>query len=281
MSTRFLKHFNTRRTPQSEPIPGSPQVPNSAGGHAYAVDDWTRLHRFLILGSEGGSYYATERALTVENAEAVVRCLEADAGRAIRAIVQVSESGRAPKNEPAVLALAIAAGLGHTAAASEALPKVCRTGTHLFAFAEAVQGLRGWGRGLRKGIAGWYEGKTPEALAYQVAKYQRRGGWSHRDLLRLAHPVAADPARQATYRWVVGGAEALGPRAVKRGEAVASYPEVAAHLPRLLAAMDEAPAADRAAAIRLIPEDGLPRECIPTEHLNDPAVWEALLWACR
>src|SRR5436309_1616464 len=80
-------------------------------------------------------------------------------GRAIRTIVQVSDAGRAPKNEPAVLALAIAAGMGHTAAASEALPKVCRTGTHLFAFAEAVQGLRGWGRGLRRGIAGWYEGK--------------------------------------------------------------------------------------------------------------------------
>ena len=41
--------------------------------------------------------------------------------------------------------------------------------------------------------------------------------------------------------------------------------------------MDEARAADRAAVIRLIREDGLPRECIPTEHLNDPAVWEALL----
>ena len=63
MSTKFLKHFNTRQTPQSEPIPGSAQVPNSAGGYAFAVDDWARLERFLILGSEGGSYYATERAL--------------------------------------------------------------------------------------------------------------------------------------------------------------------------------------------------------------------------
>jgi len=55
-------------TPQSLPIPGSDQVPNSAGGYAWKVDDWTRLHRFLVLGSEGGSYYAIERALTAENA---------------------------------------------------------------------------------------------------------------------------------------------------------------------------------------------------------------------
>ena len=205
-------------------------VPNSAGGYAFAVDDWTRLERFLILGTEGG-LVLRDRAGADGREREGGRALPGGRrrrGRSARSS-QVSDSGRAPKNEPAVLALAIAAGMGHTAAASEALPKVCRTGTHLFAFAEAVQGLRGWGRGLRKGVAAWYEGKTPEALAYQVAKYQRRNGWSHRDLLRLAHPATADPARQAVYRWVVGGAEALGPREVKRGEAVASYPEVAAH----------------------------------------------------
>ena len=61
-------------TPQSEPLPG--MVPNSAGGHAYPVDDMTRLRRFLILGSEGGSYYANERKLTLENAAAVKRCIQ-------------------------------------------------------------------------------------------------------------------------------------------------------------------------------------------------------------
>ncbi len=58
----------TRRT-QSQPIPGTEQVPNSAGGFAWAVDDWTRLRRFLILGSEGGSFYAGEWTLTRENAD--------------------------------------------------------------------------------------------------------------------------------------------------------------------------------------------------------------------
>ena len=46
-------------TPQSEPL-DERQVPNSAGGHSYPVDDMTRLRRFLILGSEGGSYYAND-----------------------------------------------------------------------------------------------------------------------------------------------------------------------------------------------------------------------------
>ena len=35
-------------TPQSMPLKG--QVPNSAGGFSFAVSDWTRLQRFLVLG---------------------------------------------------------------------------------------------------------------------------------------------------------------------------------------------------------------------------------------
>ena len=69
----FTQHFATRLrrlvTPQAEPIPGTTQVSNSAGGFAWAVDRWTRLDRFLILGSEGGTFYVGERELTRENAK--------------------------------------------------------------------------------------------------------------------------------------------------------------------------------------------------------------------
>ena len=54
----YLTQFTRRRTPQREPIPGTARCPTRAGGFAWAVDDWTRLRRFLILGSEGGSFYA-------------------------------------------------------------------------------------------------------------------------------------------------------------------------------------------------------------------------------
>ncbi len=45
----YLSIFTRRAaaiTPQWAPIQGS--VPNSAGGHAFPVDDWTRLDRFLV-----------------------------------------------------------------------------------------------------------------------------------------------------------------------------------------------------------------------------------------
>ena len=78
MAARYSRHVSTRVTPQSEPIPGEPMVANSAGGYSFAVNKWTRLDRFLVLGSEGGSYYATERALTIENAGATKACLAED-----------------------------------------------------------------------------------------------------------------------------------------------------------------------------------------------------------
>src|SRR5262249_4536863 len=108
----YLKRESNRRAPQSAPIPGSSQVPNSAGGFAWAVDDWARLRRFLILGSEGGSYYAREWKLTRENAAAVERCVAVDGARTVAEIVAVSAAGRAPKNDPAIFALAVAAGAG-------------------------------------------------------------------------------------------------------------------------------------------------------------------------
>ncbi len=71
----FTRYVATRLralvTPQSDPIPGSAQVPNSAGGFAWALDKWSRLDRFLVLGTEGGTYYVGERELTVQNAAAV------------------------------------------------------------------------------------------------------------------------------------------------------------------------------------------------------------------
>src|ERR1022692_834108 len=74
-----------------------------------AVDIWTRLVRVLMLGSECGTYHVQQRALTVENATAVIECLKTDGLRVVRTVVAISTSGRAPKNEPALFALALAA----------------------------------------------------------------------------------------------------------------------------------------------------------------------------
>ena len=259
----YLKIFTRRAaavTPQSLPIPDT--VPNAAGGYAFVVDDWTRLDRFLVLGSEGGSYYAGERVLTRDNAQAVRRAIASDGVRAVARIVEISLAGRAPKNDPALFALALAASADDLAtrrAALAALPKVARTGTHLFQFAGFVQGTRGWGRALRRAVGAWYLDQPVDRLAYQLTKYRQRDGWSHRDLLRLAHPETVDPARSALLDWVCRGSET---------EALPPFVRAAIALGRT---------ADANEAASLIRAHDLPREAVPTELLNDPAVWAALL----
>jgi 60 kDa SS-A/Ro ribonucleoprotein len=268
----YLKLHRTRRVPQWLPIPGSKQVPNSAGGFAWAVDEWTRLRRFLVLGSEGGSYYADEWSLTRENAAAVERCLAQDGARTVAEIVRVSDEGRAPKNDPALFALAMAAGLGDEPtrkAALDALPQVARTGTHLFQFAQLVEGFRGWGRSLRRAIGEWYASKSVDALAYQSVKYRQRGGVTHRDLLRLAHPAASVSAGNPTltvsdeharlFDWIVRGGDADG-------------------LPRIVEGFVRAQDAETPArSAELVREYRLPREAVVSGHLASPEVWEALL----
>ncbi len=264
----FFRNLFSRDAAQNAPTDPR-QMLNSAGGYVWAVDDWTRLDRFLILGSEGGSFYASEQTLTLESAAAVARCIDADGARAVARIVAVSQAGRAPKNDPALFALALAAGLGSPAtrkAALAALPQVARTGTHLFHFLAYVEQFRGWGRSLRDAVGAWYNGRAPQDLAYQVIKYRQRDGWTHRDALRLAHPQATSEQHQAIMHWIVKGWPDVGAE---------PHPDQAL---RVIWAYEQAQRATSAAAIvRLIRDERLPREAIPTEHLGDALVWEALL----
>src|SRR5262245_55824594 len=94
----------TAPVPQSEPLDAR-QAKNIAGGFVFAIDDWARLDRFLILGSDAPTYYQSARALTRENADCVTRCYERDAERTVAHIVAISDSGRAPRNDPAIFAL--------------------------------------------------------------------------------------------------------------------------------------------------------------------------------
>jgi 60 kDa SS-A/Ro ribonucleoprotein len=266
---KFTEFFSTKSTPQHDPIPGTNQVPNSAGGYAWELDDWSRLDRFLILGSEGGTYYIGERELTIDNANIVRRCIAADGLRTIARIVAISETGRAPKNDPAIFSLAMAAKLGDEPtrrAAYAALPKVCRIGTHLMHFAEYAQGFGGWGRGMRKAVGAWFNTKPATDLAYQLAKYQSRDGWSNRDLLRLAHPRAASPSHDRLFAWAVKGELPAGAHDDPACQLIVAMSE--------LAKMD-----DVLQGAKLIRDRRIPRECVPTQWLTFPEVWEALLEA--
>jgi 60 kDa SS-A/Ro ribonucleoprotein len=260
-------HGRASGTSQLAPQPGREQVRNSARGFVYALDPWDRVDRFLILGSEAGTYYVGERELTKENALYLASMVREDGVRVVERVIAVSQSGRAPKVAPAIFALAMCAGFGdgeaRRAALGRGLRSVCRTGSHLLEFASYVEQFRGWGRGLRAGVCEWYDGKPVGELAFQLVKYQNRAGFTHRDLLRLAHPSADDAARAALYAWIASGTAPDGEAGL---ELVVAFERAKT--------MTAANAAECAAFVR---ESRLPREAIPTEWLSEPAVWEALL----
>lgn len=268
MPAKYAKAFKPKQTPQFEAMRAD-QVPNSAGGFAWAVSDWTQLDRFLILGAEGNTYYAAERKIVRENAKTVVKLIKAEGPRVVQRLLEVSEGGRAYKNDAAlfVLALCFAEGDNETKrAATNALPRVARIGTHLFTFLEYANSLRGWGRVLRRAVQNWYQNQEPKKLAYQLIKYQQRNGWSHRDALRLSKPKTDDEIRNFLYKYAVGK-----PMNERDGEIMPSIIVATEAMKGL-----EGPVRAQAAAA-LIRANNLPREVVPTELLNDPAVWDALL----
>lgn len=264
MSLRYSQHYSMKgqTTPQSEAAKDS-QVRNNAGGYSFSVDDWTRLDRFLVLGAEGGTYYVDERKLTRGNAKCIERCISKDGPRTVNRIVEISDGGRAAKNDPALFALAMCAKLGDQNTrrlAHEAVPRVARIGTHLFHLAHFMEAFGGWGRGTRNAFASWYQDKDPDKLAYQLVKYQSRDGWSHRDILRLSKPRPKDAQHDSLYEWATKGT-------------ISNHDSVS----NIVHAFEKAKNGDEKTVASLIREHGLPREAVPTHLLNSSRVWEALL----
>ena len=135
---KYLKYLFPGRiagTPQMQLQAGKDQIVNSAGGYVYALDDWARVDRFLILGSEGGTYYVTESKLTADNAHHLRKMVAGHGVDVVRRVIDISVSGRAPKQDPAIFALAMCAGWGddetRRLALADGLPKVCRTASHV------------------------------------------------------------------------------------------------------------------------------------------------------
>jgi 60 kDa SS-A/Ro ribonucleoprotein len=250
-------------TPQSEAL-NETQVRNNAGGFVYQIDKWSRLDRFLILGSDAPTYYQQARALTLENAKVVRECYAEDAEKTVNRIVEISDSGRAPKNDPAIFALAIGSVSPDELTRQKALGAlnaVCRTSTHLFSFVGAAKALnKGFGRAMKRAVANWYSSKTLDQVAYQAIKYRSREGFTHKRLLNMSHAPAPAEDRKNLYHWIKG-----------KDSSQAFLPDIVrAHLE----AMNST---DTAEWRQLITEFRLPWEALPTEANAVSAVWEAML----
>jgi len=269
----YSKHISTKATPQTERTPGrTDEVKNSEGGYVHQLSDWDRLDRFLILGSEGGTFYVSERNLTKDNANATIQLIKEDGLRVVNRVVEISQAGRAHKNDSALFVLAAAAKLGNEQTRKLAfgvLTEVARTGTHLFKFATFVEAFGGWGRATKRAFQRWYNDKDNDKLAYQLLKYRQRDGWSHRDIMRLAHPVTTDEQKRAMFDVTC------------RPERLLEYAHGVGKLPAIYigyaAAQELEMAIPKEARAHLVKKFNLSWEMLPTEWLKDEAVNRELL----
>jgi 60 kDa SS-A/Ro ribonucleoprotein len=303
------------KTPATKPLPGRKQdmIKNSHGQYVFKTSDWDQLSRFLILGTEDGSFYINERNLTLANCKVADKCIEIDGKRVVDMVVDVSVNDRALKTDPALFVLAMAAAAGGKSPSEKdievrkyaisKLPQVARTATHLYHWVGFVQQFRGWGRTLRAAIQNWYATKRADKVAYQALKYKSRDGWSHKDVFRLAHPMTSDLALSAVFKYIARpdesplkeGITALSAKVGKRGVDL-GVPLTKAKLAKSFDEMDfgtkglvqiaaaeellHIDGSDKAAvkqAINLITEFKLPREAVPTHLQTNATVQEALL----
>lgn len=262
------------KTPQSMPIPGKENLmtANSAGGYSFILDNWNKLQRFLILGTSGGTYYISEKDLTKQNVDNVIACIKENPVKVLDTILDVSVNNKAPKNDQAVFTLALLFVHGNAevkSKCSEALPLICRTGTHLFMFTYYISEMRSLGRSIRKAISNWYA-QDIKKLEYQVMKYQSRqveksnNKWTHKDVIRMAHVKPVSAGHDAMFRYLTKADHGID--------------DIVKNEFKLIDAINTLnKETDVKKSIKLISDFRLTHEMIPTELKNEKAVWEVLL----
>lgn len=256
MSKALLDAVKTNKNPSVRVQARPGQVVNNDGGFVFTVDDKSRLERFLILGTDGSTYYVGEKDLTKQNIEFLRKMIQTNERLVVDTAVDVSVNGRAYRNSPALFALALVLSEGKDKAyARDAFDKIVRTSTHLFEVAEYIDNLGGWGRAKRAAFAGWYENKSADNLAYQAVKYRQRNGWTHKDVLRLSH--AKPDAGVAQF--MLGKGELNNETEIIRGF---MQMQRQVDVKGVLFTLDQF--------------KNLPWETIPTQFLKDAEVWKKL-----
>lgn len=262
--------FNpARRTTPAHEQATPDQVRSNQGGYVFQVDYMERAKRFLILGSEE-SFYQSGSKLSMESAATLSRIARSDkVFELINLIVDISVSGRAPKQSPGLFALAVVINQtedvqARTYAYSK-VSEVARTASTLFEFVGYLSQFQGLGgMGFQKSIGRWYNEKDVDKLAYQMVKYRQRNGYDHSRLLRLSKRVKSNdrPELAPLLDWALG--KDMRTRLhtlpdVVQGFELAKNPENSHMIPNI------------------VREFGLSWEMLPTEALNDKAVWDELL----
>lgn len=270
---------------QLQPLTGreSEQVQNAAGGFVFKSSLLDQFRRFLILGSESGTYYQSDIDLTKQNIKVCEAIAKADGITAVNLIINIVKNRLAPKRGPLMFALATCAKSGSDQVrqkAYDAVPEVCETPTDLFDWLECIKAMGGYSSGVRRALGNWYR-RDEKKLAYQMTKYRNRNSWSHKDAILIAHAPASsfDANHSALMSWATFyEGKKFKDNEVKLPEYFTA-PECdpnSWYAP--IWAYEKAKKATVEQTVNLISQYNLPRECVNDTCLKDKQIWKALLY---
>lgn len=247
-------------------LPG--QVRSHGGGFAFEVTPAVLMERFLVLGTTTSQYVGPDK-LAVDALGRLLPLITANPVDAATAAVEAVEQNRVLSKVPALFVYATA----HTVATDSAnrraialmLPRIINTFSDLQTLLSFVANThnKGIATSLVKACRRYLYNMPIDRMINQALKYRKRAGWAVLDMLRVIHPVPKDNDQNFLYGYIVENEEA-------RVEACRRFPMVAAF--EAAKVLD-----DHNMIVKLIKDNGLTWEHVPTEHLNNKWVWKALL----
>lgn len=194
---------------------------NNCDKNVLKIDDLTQVKRFMIYGSESGTYYVTAQDLTLQNIKCLDRILWTDKRDKLLDIIRELENNNRCKNKDMIIyALAECCtwnlnykeSIKFRKKAYILMREICKIPTHLFLFihfCKSISKIKNnstcWNNLHKKAITEWYNDKKPKQLVYLITKYKNRNDYTHRDILRLCHIKAISDLQNDLYYWIVNG----------------------------------------------------------------------------
>ncbi|XP_067009407.2 RNA-binding protein Ro60 [Anabrus simplex] len=241
-----------------------------------------KLKRFLHFGRETPFYQPVDHLVKSfpQNCLTSVEELIADekATDAVIHIVKAFSDGYSAHPQYLVYALAWCArqktSLPLREAAYNAFKTICKSPQNMFLFIKFAKELSapnsGWGHGWRRVVNDWYLNQEPLQLAECATRYRSMYLWSHKDILKLAHPATEDVAKQAVLKYIVFGLK----------EAQQEFGDKAAAQPVLqyLQTVEEFKhCKNEEQAARMLEQHHFSLEHVPQHLLKSKEVWTALV----
>lgn len=266
------------------------EIINIFGKEVYKISALEQVKRFLSLGSDNGTYCVKSTDLLEMNIKSIDIVLndEDERFKLLDIIKFYIDNNKCKKQETIVYLLAKCCSyeahnkntdiLEFRTEAYSLLNIVCTIPTTLFLFIKytkhiynKIYNTNGWNNLHKRAINNWYSSKSDETLLYHITKYKDRNGYTHKDVLRLAHIKPDTIGKHDIYKYIIKGFDAV----------CNIMDDIDGDSNKLIGFIRDyecmKTATDSNIIVELINKRKFAREHIPTNMLNDPLVWEALL----